>query len=56
METSRFKNFTQADYDAIYEAMKNDVDGIVTNMFKDTDGSVQDLASRLEYVVVEAVN
>lgn len=56
METSRFKSFTQADYDAIYEKMKNDVDGIVSNMFVDTDGGVQDLATRLEYVKVEEVN
>lgn len=55
MENSRFKSFTNEDYDAIYEKMKNDTDSIVSKMFKDTDGSVQDLAGRLEYVVVEEV-
>lgn len=56
METSRFQNFTQADYDSIYDTMKSDVDGILSNMFTDADGSVQDLASKLEYVVIEEVN
>ncbi|MDD4082404.1 MAG: BMP family ABC transporter substrate-binding protein [Sphaerochaetaceae bacterium] len=39
METSRFKNFTQENYELICSKMVNDVDGIISNMIRDTDAS-----------------
>ncbi len=34
---SRFENFTQADYDAIFAALVADTDGVRTSILKDTD-------------------
>lgn len=52
MATSRFKNFTQADYDAIYAAMVSDKDGMVSSMLKDTDsdGNPVELSTLMEAV------
>lgn len=60
METSRFKKFTQEQYDALVEDMKEDKDGIRTGMIVDTDAegksvSVEDLAKTLTYVTVKIV-
>lgn len=60
METSRFQKFTQAQYDALVEKMKEDVDGIRTNMIVDTDASgnsvsVEELAKALTYVSIKIV-
>ncbi|MEN1760024.1 BMP family ABC transporter substrate-binding protein [Anoxynatronum sibiricum] len=37
MATSRFESFSQADYDAIFEMLVNDSDGIASSMLKDND-------------------
>lgn len=60
METSRFKNFTQAQYDALVDAMKQDKDGICTNMIVDVDANgntvtIEDLAATLTYVSIKVV-
>ncbi|MDI6601099.1 MAG: BMP family ABC transporter substrate-binding protein [Thermoanaerobacteraceae bacterium] len=44
MATSKFNKFTQADYDAIYEKLANDTDGIASNLVKDTDASGKSVA------------
>ena len=61
METSRFKNFTQADYDAIAAKMAADEDGVVSGMVKDVDESgnsidLETLVSGLSLVNVEVIN
>ena len=61
METSRFKNFTQADYDAIAAKMTADEDGVVSGMVKDVDESgnsidLETLVSGLSLVNVEVIN
>lgn len=60
METSRFKTFTQAQYDALVDAMKQDKDGICTNMIVDVDANgntvtIEDLAATLTYVSIKVV-
>lgn len=37
METSRLENFTAEDYNAIFEALKTDKDGIASSIVKDVD-------------------
>lgn len=37
MESSKFSNFTQDDYDKFYTRMANDVDGIASNLHTDSD-------------------
>lgn len=37
METSRFENFTQSDYDAIYALLVEDKDGVASGILTDTD-------------------
>ena len=61
METSRFNTFTQEQYDAIYELLKTDADGIATNMLKDADEAgeaitIAALNDTLTYVVVTDAN
>lgn len=60
METSRFKKFTQEQYDVLAQEMKEDKDGIRTNMIVDTDAdgnsvSVESLAKALTYVSIKIV-
>ena len=60
METSRFKTFTQAQYDVLVDAMKQDKDGICTNMIVDVDANgntvtIEDLAATLTYVSIKVV-
>lgn len=60
METSRFQNFNNEQYEAIATAMKNDVDGIRTNMIVDVDAdgnavSIEDVIATLTYVTVKVV-
>ncbi len=60
METSRFKNFTQADYDAVVADMVADKDGIVSGMVKDVDADGQavelgTLAQELGNVTIEEI-
>lgn len=60
METSRFKTFTQAQYDALVDAMKQDKDGICTNMIVDVDANgntvtIEDLAATLTCVSIKVV-
>jgi len=43
MATSKFKTFTQADYDKIFNAIKNDTDGISSNIKKNEVTKVTDL-------------
>jgi basic membrane protein A len=40
---SRFQNFTQADYDALYEKLANDVDGLQSGLTTDADAATPDL-------------
>lgn len=49
METSRFENFSQEDYDKIYEDLVQDKDGIATNIPSD---SVVDSVSEIEVSLV----
>jgi Uncharacterized ABC-type transport system, periplasmic component/surface lipoprotein len=61
METSRFNTFTQEDYDAVYELLKTDADGLATDMLKDSteDGTpitIAGLNATLTYVVVTDAN
>lgn len=42
MDNGRFENFTQEDYDAIYQAMVEDTDGFVSGLLKDTDVTAAD--------------
>lgn len=60
METSRFKNFTQADYDAIVEVLKADKDGVTSSIRRDVDAdgntvTIEDVAATLQYVTVQVV-
>jgi len=60
METSRFKNFTQEQYDAIVAALKADTNGIRTNMIVDVDAdgnavAIEDLIATLSNVTVKVV-
>ena len=60
METSRFKNFTQADYDAIVEVLKADKDGVTSSIHRDVDAdgntvTIEDVAATLQYVTVQVV-
>lgn len=55
METSRFENFTQDDYNEIYQKMIDDTDGIVSNMFDDTSAPVSELEELLDYVNIQEV-
>lgn len=60
METSRFKKFTQEQYDALVANMKADKDGICSKMIVDTDAegnsvSIEDLAATLTYVTIKIV-
>lgn len=60
METSRFKNFTNEQYEALVTAMKADTDGIVSSIRKDVDAegnsvSIEDIMSGLTYVAVRVV-
>lgn len=60
MESSRFVNFTQEQYDAIVADMKADKDGIVSNMLRDTDAegnsvSIDTVIDTLSYVTVQVV-
>ncbi len=42
MDTSKFENFTQEDYDAIYQILVEDKDGVTSGMLKDTDAETAD--------------
>ena len=55
METSKFNNFKQADYDAIYSKLVNDEDKLASGMYKDVDQnkSVKDVPVTL--VKVESI-
>ena len=60
MATSRFKNFTQEQYDAIVADLKADANGIRSNMIvdKDADGNavaIEDLIATLTHVSVKVV-
>mgnify|MGYP000709511589 CR=1 FL=1 len=60
MESSRFKNFTQADYDAIVEVLKADKDGVTSGIRRDVDAdgntvTIEDVAATLQYVTVQVV-
>ena len=60
MESSRFKNFTQADYDAIVEVLKADKDGVTSSIRRDVDAdgntvAIEDVAATLQYVTVQVV-
>ena len=60
MESSRFKNFTQADYDAIVEVLKADKDGVTSSIHRDVDAdgntvTIEDVAATLQYVTVQVV-
>lgn len=56
---SRFKNFTQYQYDALYDLVKYDVDGITSSIIRDTqDGktvTIDDIKANLEIVEVESI-
>lgn len=61
METSRFRTFSQADYDGIYQKMIDDTDGIRTGMRKDVDAdgnsiTTADLADAMTYVSIIEVS
>ena len=60
MESSRFKNFTQADYDAIVEVLKADKDGVTSGIRRDVDAdgntvTIEAVAATLQYVTVQVV-
>jgi basic membrane protein A and related proteins len=55
MKTSRFKKFSQSDYDTIYKKMVNNDDGIISNMITDTKITVKGLGEKMKYVTIEEV-
>ena len=60
MATSRFKNFTQEQYDAIVADMKADTNGILSNMIVDVDAdgnsvAIEDVIATLTHVTVKVV-
>lgn len=52
MDTSKFEKFTQADYDKLYAALVADTDGIASNIMKDTEKQVTDIATTAVKVTV----
>ncbi len=52
MDTSKFETFTQADYDKLYAALVADTDGIASNIMKDTEKQVTDIATTAVKVTV----
>lgn len=54
MATSKFEKFTQADYDAIFDKLKNDTDGIATGITKDADAAGNAIASPTDLTLAKA--